>query len=173
MVRLARRARGISQEELAERVDLSRNTIARIEGTLQDPTVATFTDICFVLGIRGLLVGDGNTPTTPLAQGDPLPILPPQLINEGIAGVLDELRYHTGMSREQCQYRCGVHRNTIRRIECAQGDALVSTVYRLYRMFGVRAVISPETVSAGPPARMRTLQVHLRSGEDPLVVALP
>lgn len=174
IVRETRHAQGISQESLAERVDVSRNTIARIESAMEDPTVVSFTNICFVLGIRGLIIGTDESAPRWKGLGEPLPVLPATLINEAIARVIDSLRQHFGVSREQCQSFCGVHRNTIQRMESVLGNARVSTVYRLYRMFDVDTISSPDTDTVGPvlPAGMSALHVQLRGGDGPIIVSL-
>lgn len=51
LIKLARKERGISQQELSERVNLSRGTICKIEEGNPNVSIGSVFEICFVLGI--------------------------------------------------------------------------------------------------------------------------
>ena len=55
-IRIARRAMGLKQEELAERAGLSRKTVQRIERSAIDPRLSTVTLIARALGMELLLI---------------------------------------------------------------------------------------------------------------------
>jgi len=50
-IKIARIKRGISQEELAERINTSRTTISMIETARQNPTILKVIDIANVLNL--------------------------------------------------------------------------------------------------------------------------
>ena len=51
LIQLARKERGISQEELAVRINSSRSLIARLEAGNTKVAIGTVFEVCFVLGI--------------------------------------------------------------------------------------------------------------------------
>ena len=51
LIKLARKERGFSQQELAERINISRSLIQRIESGHSKCTIGNVFEACFVLGI--------------------------------------------------------------------------------------------------------------------------
>jgi transcriptional regulator with XRE-family HTH domain len=72
-VRMLRRARGISQAELAQRLGISQNAYCRIENGKRELTVARFIALSHALGVPPgeLLDGDG-VPSELLPDGMPI-----------------------------------------------------------------------------------------------------
>jgi transcriptional regulator with XRE-family HTH domain len=68
-IRQVRELRGLSQEALARRVDLSSKSVARFEGGQTEPSIATLRLLAESLGVSPawLLTGEGQGPAAEVA----------------------------------------------------------------------------------------------------------
>jgi transcriptional regulator with XRE-family HTH domain len=65
VIRAARRARGVSQRELAALAGVPVSTVGRIEADATTPRLPTFTALLDALGYRLVVVDAGNQPLQP------------------------------------------------------------------------------------------------------------
>ena len=141
----ARRTRDLSQEELAEIVNLSRNAISAVETGTSDPRVVTLTHIFDRLGVESTRLDLGAWTIRCERFGPPNELVPESTLRRALAGAVDSMRRARGVSRETVSDRTGVHRNTIARIENGVGSMRTTTLADLYAFFGVvRLVIVPD-----------------------------
>lgn len=67
VIQTARKQRGLTQEQLAERTDVAANSISRIERGLLVPSLSTLIDICNTLEIGAdLVLADYISVNTPI-----------------------------------------------------------------------------------------------------------
>jgi transcriptional regulator with XRE-family HTH domain len=137
MIREQRRAAGHSQEHLAELAGLHRNSLNAIERGSQDAEAVSLTNTIQVLGILAFKLDYETGSVRCTAVGPPGHPVDPAIYARALGRGLRQLRMAAAVSRERLATACGIHRNTIERIENARCRVTLPTLIALYRHFGV------------------------------------
>ena len=127
-------AKGLTQEELADRSELSKGFISQVERNLTSPSIATLTDILQCLGFT---IGE-------FFSEEP---------EEQIVRAIIEGREENHLTQEQLADVTGIHQTNISKLESGTANPSLRTLKRLAAGMGMKLKL--EFVPAQPDSSVR------------------
>lgn len=149
-VRCRRHELGISQETLASRAGVHRNTVRLLEAGEISVSLVTITRVLHALGTTYVELGPGklcpcfggslSSAAWTAPFGDEASML--TTLGQAIA----EKRMSRGLTQEQLAERANLHPHTVGEVERGSMNPTIATLFALYRALDVRAVAPPTAV---------------------------